>query len=241
MDNLLILQTGAEVPFPEARLIVHQPTIKEISMIGEESFWTGVQTLNFRKDSLKMDKTELNNYSDFDVLMTILLNGDKKNKRNVELVLSLLFPEYQIKLVENNIIMISSGNSARINSENYNIFKDIIVDIFLLNEILKSSNEEYNPADRRAEIIAKKLQKGREKLNKIKGNENEKNNFSILSQRISILSVGLNKSKKVLSEYTVAQLMDEYERYQKKSSYDLYIQAKLAGATGLEDTEHWML
>jgi hypothetical protein len=33
--NELIYLSGAEIPFPQASIIIHQPTIKEISMIGE--------------------------------------------------------------------------------------------------------------------------------------------------------------------------------------------------------------
>jgi hypothetical protein len=40
IDGLLLI-SGNDIPFPEARLSVHQPTLKEISYINEASFWMG--------------------------------------------------------------------------------------------------------------------------------------------------------------------------------------------------------
>jgi hypothetical protein len=34
MINKIMLETGIDIPFEEAQLIIHQPTIKEIAYIG---------------------------------------------------------------------------------------------------------------------------------------------------------------------------------------------------------------
>ena len=36
MDNELLLLSGNDIPFIEAQITIHQPTIKEIAYIGEE-------------------------------------------------------------------------------------------------------------------------------------------------------------------------------------------------------------
>jgi len=41
-------------------------------------------------------------------------------------------------------------------------------------------------------------------------------------------------------EYTVYQLFNEFQRFEKKYSYDSWFSAKLAGAEGLEDVQHWL-
>jgi len=41
-------------------------------------------------------------------------------------------------------------------------------------------------------------------------------------------------------QYTVYQLFDEFRRFRLKEEYDLYIQAKMAGAKDLEEIENWM-
>ena len=79
---------------------------------------------------------------------------------------------------------------------------------------------------------------GRQKVAKMKGNGERK--MSSISRYISILSVGLQKDKNDLLNYTLWQLTDEFNRYQSKVENDFYYQAKVAGATGLKDVDPWM-
>jgi hypothetical protein len=44
-DYRLALATGVDIPIPELQVVLHQPTIKEISMVGEMDFFTGIQLL----------------------------------------------------------------------------------------------------------------------------------------------------------------------------------------------------
>ena len=60
MNNLSLL-TGADIPFPEGRLVIHQPTIKEIGFIGENTFFLGCGFLSFSKDILNDDHEILYN------------------------------------------------------------------------------------------------------------------------------------------------------------------------------------
>ena len=41
--NELLLLSGSDIPFPEARVTIHQPTLKEIGYIGEKTFFIGTQ------------------------------------------------------------------------------------------------------------------------------------------------------------------------------------------------------
>lgn len=45
MDFRLALMTGVDIPIPNLGLTIHQPTLKEISMLGEEDFFIGIQCL----------------------------------------------------------------------------------------------------------------------------------------------------------------------------------------------------
>ena len=53
MDIRLALMTGIDIPVPELQTAVHQPTIKEISYIGEQEFFIGLQTLSINKNMIK--------------------------------------------------------------------------------------------------------------------------------------------------------------------------------------------
>ena len=48
------------------------------------------------------------------------------------------------------------------------------------------------------------------------------------------------KIKENHSPEEVAQLKDEFKRFQKKQSFDMYLQAKMAGAEDLDDVDNWM-
>ena len=73
MLNKLLLQSRNDIPFNQAQLIIHQPRIKEIAYIGQDTFFIGCEYLNFSKDRIKEeDKIHLEEYSNFEVLMTIM-------------------------------------------------------------------------------------------------------------------------------------------------------------------------
>ena len=104
MNNELLLLSGNDIPFPEAQITIHQPTLHEIAYIGEECFYTGCEFLRFSKDRLdNEDKIHLENYTNFDVLMSIMKEQNVtilKNKTCVLMVLSLIFPLYNIDIKE---------------------------------------------------------------------------------------------------------------------------------------------
>jgi len=41
-DIRLALMTGIDIPIPECNIVIHQPTIKEISLIGEEEYFSAI-------------------------------------------------------------------------------------------------------------------------------------------------------------------------------------------------------
>ena len=49
-DYRLGLATGIDLPIPELQICIHQPTIKEISLMGEAAFLTGIQLLSINKN-----------------------------------------------------------------------------------------------------------------------------------------------------------------------------------------------
>ena len=42
MDKRLALMCGTDIPVPECQLFIHQPRIKEIALIGEADFFSGI-------------------------------------------------------------------------------------------------------------------------------------------------------------------------------------------------------
>lgn len=240
MDNELLLQSSNDIPFIEAQVNIHQPTISEISLIGEENFFSGCKFLNFSKNILSIeDRIGLEDKSDFEVFMLIMCSKERIAYRNsVTMVLSLLFPQYMIKFTEKAILLSSADNSTRIDKINYDIFKDIISAMFGLNDIDAEQNSEYNPASKRAEKLVEKFKKRKAKLSQQKGEAKSK--IAVLNNYISILAVGEGKDKNELMCYTFSQLRDEFKRFKKKYAFDIYMRAKLAGAKDLDEVDNWM-
>ena len=125
---------------------------------------------------------------------------------------------------------------SSINQLNFNSFKDILSNMFDLEELREESN--YNPSDAYAKKIAEKFKKRKEILAKQTGIDLKK--VSIFSRYVSILAVGERKSINSLMDYTVYQLKDEFKRFQMKQQFDFYMKAKLAGAQDLEEVDNWM-
>ena len=238
MDNELLLLSGNDIPFMEAQVTIHQPTIKEIAYIGEEAFFTGCELINFSKNILsEEDKMNLESKTNFDILIAILKERNavmQRNKNCVEMVLALIFPEYIINISNDSIILEKDKENHSINNDNFESFK------LIFNQMFSFSREEtrdYNPSGELAKKIAEKLQKRHQKLAELK---QEKKKIDILSRYISILAVGEQKDMNSLLKLSVYQLFDEFERFKLKMSYDIYLQAKMAGAKDLKEVEDWM-
>ena len=244
MKNELLLLAGSDIPFPEARVTIHQPTLKEIGYIGEKAFFMGCGFLDFSKKLLNQsDKIRLANYNDFDILMSIIINSDSEVKNTVEsamLVLSLIFPLYDVSVRKDKVAIIlkKDNEEFEINKSNFSIFKKIIIDMFNLQT---TETIEYNPQGSMAKKIAEKFKKRHEQLSKLKEEVDLEKGFSILSRYASILAVGLQKDLNEIMQYTVYQLYDEFQRFQLKVQWDAYIQARMAGAKDLEEVDNWMI
>ena len=238
MVNKLLLFSGNDIPYAAARLTLHQPTIKEIAYLGEEAFFKGCELLTISKETLtQQDKQRLNDYTNFDIVMSILLGRDT-SKVYARSVLSLLFFDYNIEYEQRRIKFThhdNEQNNGYLDVSTFDGFKDILVQMFCMETKKK---QEYKPQGELAQKIADKIRKGRATVNKAKG-RNEKD-VHVLAQYISILSVGLSKDRNELMEYTIPQLFDEYKRYEMKLQYDIYVQQKMAGAKNVKDVDFWM-
>lgn len=241
MINELLLLSKNDIPFIEAQVNIHQPTISEISFISEESFHIGCQLLTFSKKMLSQkDKSNLANMSDFEVFMSIMNDIKSAEQRACAIkVLTLLFPAYSINISKDKIILKNEVHETSINENNFLKFQEIIKIMFNMDGSLDESQQpDYNPADKFAAKIAEKLKKRQEKLAEQKIEEVKK--IAIFSRFISILAVGEKKDINDLMQYSVYQLKDEMKRFKLKDRFDMYVKAKMAGAQDLEEVDDWM-
>jgi hypothetical protein len=244
IDSLLLISKN-DIPFPQAAITLHQPTLKEIAYIGEKTFFSGIQFLNFGKDDLRPDeKKRLSDLGDFDIVMKIANAKDvaaQQSANQAKMLLALVFPEYQVSLTQKGIILIKDEESRIIDKKNFSAFLSVLNEMFASKFLsVGKQNEEYNPDGKLAEQIAKKFKDYHQKLAKQKGQQQSGQKIAILSRYISILSVGQKRDINSYLSYTVYQLLDEFQRYTLKQQSDMYIQAKMAGAQNLEEVDSWM-
>ena len=165
MENELLFLSGNDIPFIEAQITIHQPTIKEIAYIGEEAFFTGCELINFSKNILsEQDKVNLENKTNFDILIAILRERNavmQRNRNCVEMVLALIFPWYTIDIKQDAIVLAKEEENHSINNENFEAFKIIFNQMFAFS---RDNTRDYNPSGEIAKRIAEKLQKRHQKL-----------------------------------------------------------------------------
>ena len=242
MINELQLLAGTDIPFPEAQISIHQPTLKEISYIGEDKFFYGCQLLKFSKDILNTeDKNRLSDYADFDILMQIIMgrkSGEKIIKDSIDnmfYILQLLFPNYEISLADKEIVIAREEEKHILNRDNFDAFKKILNEIFLLK--YDKNSGDYNPQGSLSKRIAEKFKKRHQQLAKLQGDGKK---IALYSRYVSILAVGEKKDINELMQYTIYQISDEYKRFCLKEEYDFYVKAKLQGAEKIKEPEDWM-
>lgn len=237
LDELLLI-SGNDIPFIEGQITIHQPRICEIAYIGENTFFAGSELLNFSKDMLaEEDKINLEQLTNFDILMSIIQGQNiaaQQSKICLQMVLTLLFPQYEINF-ENYQIKLTHSEKRQesfITNENFEAFRKIVNSMFSF----ENNQDKFNPSGDLAKKISEKFKKRHQKLQENKNQEK----VSILGRYISILTVGEQKDMNSFMQYTVYQLFDEFKRYELKMSFDINFQARLAGAKDLKDGEDWM-
>ena len=232
-DIDLALFTGVDIPIPSCQLIIHQPSIEEISMVGEKDFLSGVQTLCIDKDQFKQDKENLSNTTNFQIFMTIMQEKEAKEiKSNVLDALSLIIPNGKISVTPRALLLNLNEANIIIDEGNFEDFQNILRQVFCL----KKKEDDFNPANAAAARIAEKMKKAKARIAHIKGEDVG----SIYARYVSALAVGLKMSVKVLNSYTIYQINDQLERFGLWNNWDIDIRSRLAGAKGDGKPEDWM-
>ena len=237
MSNCLALMAGIDIPIPECQLVLHQPTIKEIAFIGEVNFFAGVQYLNIQKSMFIEDQTLLSTTSNFQLFITIMNEQRATDKKQAVLsVLNLLFPSYQIFFTPRSIMFNNDSGTFMIDEGNFEILQQVLAQVFCLKNSDQSS---FNPANKKAQEIANKLMKARQKVAQQKSSQNGEG--SALAQYVSSLVVGLHSmSLDDCLKLTIYQLYDLAERYSLYTNWDIDLRSRLAGAKADKPMENWM-
>lgn len=234
-DYSLGLLTGVDLPIPEIQITIHQPTIKEISLIGEHDFFMGIQILCINKNMYNLSEEILANTSNFQIFIAIMNEAQISDKKEAVLqVLALLFPKYNAIFTPRSMLLNSGDVSVIIDERNFESLQKLLIQQFCLSG---SGQEQFNPANEKAKAIAQKLMKSRQKIAEMKAKENS---GSMFGQYLSVLTIGTSLTLKDAMELTMYQLYDLIERYSLYINWDIDIRSRMAGAKGDKPIENWM-
>lgn len=239
MDIRLALMCGTDIPIPECQIVVHQPKVKEIALIGEIDFFTAIQCICFDKSRyFEQGENVLQNTSNFQIFMTIMTEKETVDKKEaVQSLFTLIFPSYKVMCTPRALIFQNDSGGIMIDENNFTALQEILKQVFCLSKMNESQIQGFNPVNDKAKEIAEKLMRGRKRVAEMKGEDN----VSIFSQYLSILTVGLNSmSLKECMDLTMYQMYDLIERYQLYINWDMDIRTRLAGGKPEGQVENWM-
>ena len=232
-----------DIPFDGIKL--HNPTISELSEIfsHEEDFFFTLKLFNTPLDEL-FDSSE-KNITEFQMFQIMLITPQQiegltiEKKKAIIDFMQLLFKGYEASINNSAFMFTKSDTIFVLNDRNFKQFKHVVSNMFGTEDFLSGKNNEdgFNPIDERAQAIADKILKGRQKVAEEKGQNHTK---GIIENYISILSIGLKIPPFTLCEFTFYNLIQEYKRFIAKVEWDLDIKQRLAGGDPQESPDFWM-
>lgn len=239
MDYRLALMCGTDIPVPECQLVIHQPLIREIALLGEKQYFTGAQCLSIYKTMFIQDETLLSQINNFQIFMTVMQEKSAQDKKEaVCQTLLLLFPNMQPIFTPNSLLLHPKDNEGEniiIDESNFEQLQEVLRKVFCISNGPMDQTA-FNPSGSKAQEIARKIQKGRERI----AAENNNKSGSVLSQYLSILTVALHLSLAELINFTIFQLYDLIERYHLWIAWDLDVKTRLAGGKPDTKPDNWM-
>lgn len=245
MIDFFSLYSGNDIPFEPLKIQIHQPRLKEIGLIGENNFFNGAHYLCIEKETLPQNQNhELDNFSNFQILTSLLKLSNKQTGINIKLLvinlLTLLIPTHRISITPNGFLLYNptTKETCSIDETTFEEFKTIIKEILCLSNILQQNNVAFNPRGKKAEEIAKKIMAGRQKVAQINAEKNS--SCSVLTRYVSILSIGLQIPVSEILDYTLCQLFDSMKRYELKQVADVDLQVRLTGTKPEKEVDNWM-
>lgn len=235
--------TGIDIPIPDLQLTIHQPTIKEISYLGELEYFSALQLLCFNKATLiaanPKGASSLSAMNDFQIFMMLVGNKNSTEiAEKISSVLMIFFPGYTIQLLPVGLFFnnTKTQHSIMINETNFQCLKDVLNEVSGISNQSSGQNATFNPKGAKAAEIAAKLMKGRARSANGQGSID-----GVFGRYISILTVGLSSmSLDDCLRLTVYQLYDLIERYGLYVGWDLDIRSRLAGGKPDEKPDDWM-
>jgi hypothetical protein len=223
----LSLMVGAPIPIQELGIVLNQPKIRDVGMLGEEKFYQSLSYFLINKNKINVEI----NISDFDLFILSLTQSQELQQGVADLFTLIIEDLESVKFFDGFILIKTSGHECIIDEPKFLIIREALIEIFCLKEIESS---DLNPANRAAQKIAEKLRKRKEAL----GSKSSKGNEGIYTTLISILVIGSNTlNLEDCLNLTIFQIQDLFKRFNLFFEFNIQMQSMLQGAQDIEPTE----
>lgn len=254
MIDTLKMIAGSPLPIPSLGLEIHQPTIREVALLGEKELFQVYSLLTMTKEKyLEVITKKTNNdpeivmsvknslmfMDDFQVILETAMQ-DSGLYANFVGFFYIIFPKARKITATERFLMISwqkeTGREETIISGKE--FSEMVPVFTKMFETEGSQKEDFNPVNEQAAEIAAKIQARRKRLAREKGTDGEEK--SALSTAISVLATADGLSLDTILNYTIPQVYYQLERTKKYNEYQSQI--TLGAFGGLKDIEiaDWM-
>lgn len=246
MVDKLLLQTGQDIYFPEGDFYLHQPTIADIAVFGENRYYLMIKILSSPlEDLLQKDKTDLEGVDKFDVIMSMIQQQDSFNLSFKMFLIMMIsgvssveyFPDRIICLIKEELDNGTFKTTTAIIDKN--LLEQLIPYIEeILNADATVQKSEFDPANKRAKEIMEKILRGRERAH---GKDKKKSSVSLLTYYCTLLGVN-GFTQEQINKMTIVQLCSVAEMYKRKVIYDEYFSVGLVAGHKDEDEpmKHWL-
>lgn len=179
------------------------PTITEIIKMGESKYNHSLSLMLFTKDYLATQNEEVNNFSDFEVMLSLILYDP--SFREMMFNTFSIFINSTPNMTEDGILFFGEPKEESIlTEEKWTYIQKIIK---LGNYIHGKQEDEYKPGNERARKFIEKQKKNKEMVAKLKKKDETINLHSIISA-VAWRTNGFNQ----LLNLTIYQLYDGFYR-----------------------------
>lgn len=238
----LQLTTGIDIPVPELRLTIRQPSVKEVAMLTEHKYFLALSIFKMNSQELKLQNQEgaenITNWMIFNETISQKIEGVDNPRKLVTNFLRLFVPK--INFGPRSLMIEVDDEIINIEEENFDLFQQIVCEagaVFLLG---KHEGEDFKPVNAQAAAIAEKMKKSRKKLAALKETSSPKNE-GFLGRYIKAVATVTANSIEDVCKMTIYQLNEIMQMYLSWEAYDLDIKSRLAGSKGENKLVHWMM
>lgn len=237
------LITGIDIPVEDLKLTLRQPSLSEISMLGEQNYFIALQIFTINKENMGVKNEKATNWDIFQEALKSKIPGVNNLRALVSNFLALFFKE-TINIGPRSLMIMDKDGVINIEGKSFEEIQRIIGQIggsFLLT----TQEEKFNVKSRRAAEIAEKMKKARKRREQIKAAEQgvnlKESKKGFLSRFIKIVATKTANSLSQVNDMTLYQLNSLMKSYLAWEAYDLDIRSRLAGAKNDKDLIHWSM